>query len=80
MDKLVGRSARESGNKLNKLFEFAVPGSDVGFGYDRTFTVRSYDFDRKKTADESAKYTVPFIFLSDILDVAAEVGFRKMVI
>ena len=77
MDKIVGRSSRESGVKLNKLFEFAVPGSDVGFGYDRTFTVRSYDFKRKKTADESSKYTVPFIFLSDILDVAAEVGFRK---
>ena len=77
MDKIVGRASRQSGARINKLFEFAVPGHEVGFGYDRPFAVRPYDFKRTKTSEDSRKYTVPFIFLGDILDVAAEVGFDE---
>lgn len=77
MDKIVGRASRQAGGRINKLFEFAVPGHEVGFGYDRPFTVRPYDFEGKKSSEDSRKYTIPFIFLGDIIDVAAEVGFDE---
>ena len=76
MDKLVGRATR-IGGRVNKLFEFAVPGAEVGFAYDRGSPVRPYDFEKIKTSAESRKYSIPFMFLGDILDVAAEVGFGK---
>ena len=76
MDKIVGRATR-IGGRVNKLFEFAVPGAEVGFSYDRGTPVRPYNFEKIKTSAESRKYSIPFIFLGDILDVAAESGFDK---
>ena len=54
-----------------------MPGAEVGFSYDRGTPVRPYDFEKIKTSAESRKYSIPFLFLGDILDVAAEVGFDK---
>ena len=62
MDKLVGRATR-IGGRVNKLFEFAVPGAEVGFAYDRGSPVRPYDFEKIKTSAESRKYSIPFMFL-----------------
>ena len=42
--------------------------------------MRPYDFKKIKTSAESRKYSIPFMFLGDILDVAAEVGFGRIVV
>ena len=74
LNKLTGKTRRESGTISQKLFEFVVPGQEIGLGYRVNQLVKPYKFDKPRTVEETKRKTVPFLFLRDIIDVAAEVG------
>ena len=77
LNKLTKKARRESGTLSNKLYEFVVPGHEVGFSYKTGQMVKQYNFEKLRSTEESKKKTVPFLFFRDILDVAAEVGLSE---